>query len=225
MTTFQIHPKVFADALKSVLGFTKDAKGIPDVLLEVAQGQLRIVAIGQHCAARQAVRIEGIGDAEEAVLVLGHNPEKTDVVDDLAKIAQGSTPGTKTGISSAKGATLAVTIKDGQKFEVMDGANLIGELPDTGRDSKAHDWLDENLSGESIALDGPEAFSVSTITKLSSIKSDSPVVDFARLKGTRYMVLKCGTEFMGLMTPVDRESFVQGGPWHDGPGSPEKLLS
>lgn len=220
----QVHPKELADAFKSVLEFTKDPRGNPDVMLDCVDNALSIIAVGQHNAARQTVAVEG-ADGSATVLVLARNKDKSDELDDLVKLASAVTPSTATGISSAKGNRVFVEIEDGVRLTILDGQRLVGELPDTGNAVRMHEWLEEQLANRDWKpTPGPLALSIDTASRLSKIKSDSPVVDLAVTGSGNMARLQCGTRFMGLVTTVDRELFAKGGPWGAGPGSPEKLL-
>ena len=222
----QVHPKELADAFKSVLEFTKDNKGNPDIMVDYADGTLSIVGVGRYNAARQVVSVEsGDGSLGSTVLVQGRHKGKSDELDDLVKLASAVTPSTATGISSAKGNRVTVEIEDGTRLTILDGQRLVGELPDSGNSVRMHEWLEKQLaSREWKPTPGPLALSIDTAGRLSKIKSDSPVVDLAVTGSGSMARLQCGTRFMGLVTTVDRELFAKGGPWGTGPGSPEKLL-
>lgn len=222
----QVHPKELADAFKSVLEFTKDDKGNPDIMVDYANDTLSIVGVGRYNAARQVVSIEpGDESVSSTVLVQGRRKGKSDELDDLVKLASAVTPSTATGISSAKGNRVVVEIEDGVRLTILDGQRLVGELPDTGNAVRMHEWLEEQLANRDWKpTSGPLALSIDTASRLSKIKSDSPVVDLAITGSGNMARLQCGTRFMGLVTTVDRELFAKGGPWGAGPGSPEKLL-
>ena len=222
----QVHPKELADAFKSVLEFTKDDKGNPDVMVDYSEGVLSIVGVGRYNAARQTVAVEpGDGSVSSTVLVQGRHKGKSDELDDLVKLASAVTPSTATGISSAKGNRVVVEIEDGVRLTILDGQRLVGELPDTGGVATMHEWLEGCLATRTWRpTSGPLALSIDTASRLSKIKSDSPVVDLAVTGSGNMARLQCGTRFMGLVTTVDRELFAKGGPWGAGPGSPEKLL-
>ena len=222
----QVHPKELADAFKSVLEFTKDDKGNPDVMVDYNEGVLSIVGVGRYNAARQTVAVEpGDGSVDSTVLVQGRRKGKSDEVDDLVKLASSVTPSTATGISSAKGNRVTVEIEDGARLTILDGQRLVGELPDSGNGATMHEWLENNLATRAWGpTSGPLALSIDTASRLSKIKSDSPVVDLAVTGSGNMARLQCGTRFMGLVTTIDRELFAKGGPWGAGPGSPEKLL-
>lgn len=66
----QVHPKELADTLKSVLEFTKDDHGHPDVMIDYSQATLAVVGVGRYNAARQTVQVEPGEGAEDACVIV-----------------------------------------------------------------------------------------------------------------------------------------------------------
>jgi hypothetical protein len=228
---FVAQPKALSVMLKNVLAFTKETgkgkRGSPDVLLQVDKdgrdGTVAAVGFARYAACRDWLEVRGVeGDEVGQLLLLGHNDQKTDVLDDLQKLAMaiGKT-------STAAGAQVFVEIHHRQKITVEYGGELVGELADTGRSAAPHERLEDVLDkGEWGPLAGPTALQIETVARLRDVKSDSPVVDLAQLPGdSEKVALQVGDSFMGIISAVDRDLFASGGPWGDGPGSPEKLLT
>jgi hypothetical protein len=228
---FVVQPTELATMLKNVLAFTKEIgkgkKGSPDILLQVDRegraGTAAAIGFARYAAARDWTDVMGVeGDEVAQVLVRARAEQKSDVIDDLHKLAMAID---KT--SKAKGAQVFVEIHHRQKITVEYGGELVGELADSGASTQPHEAIDELLERTDWSNPpGPKAFLVETMARLKDVKSVSPVVDMAQLPGNEDVVaLQVGDSFIGVIGTVDRDVFAAGGPWGDGPGTPGRLLT
>lgn len=226
---FVLPPKGFSDLLKNVIEFTSALPRRRDgVLLHAErddrQGSVSAIAVAYSGAARDWAPIAGAeGDGAVSILVQATAPEKSDVIDDLWKLAMaiGKT-------SSAKDAQVFVTIEHRRKITVEYGGQLVGELPDLrGTSLELHQYVDDLLDRDTVRYAGPTAFMVETLKALTKIRTatKTTVVDVAVLpdnEGAAIMAL--GPTFRGVLAAVDRDLYARGGPWRDGPGTPLSLV-
>lgn len=223
---FSLPPKAFSLMLKNVLEFTAgNVQRYPHILIHAERdgrdGTVSAIGIGGALSARDWAEIHGAEGEEVAeVSVLAVNADKSDIIDDLAKLAAaiGKT-------STAKSASVFVSIEHGRKITVEYGGQLVGELPHQGVRSPFYDTVENALDLDDWGpAPGPTALLLDTIKAVTKVKG-GPAVDIAQLPGYKGMVaVAVGPTFRGLMATVDRPLFAQGGPWRDGPGNPESLL-
>lgn len=227
--SFVLSPKSFSMLLKNVLEFAAgNISSNPNILIHAERdgraGTVSATSAGTALAARDWSATAGVdGDDVAQVLVLAKAKDKSDLVDDLTKLAAaiGKT-------STAKSAQVFVEIHNRRSITVEYGGQLVGELADTGASTAqlvgAEDLLDRDDWSEAP---GPTAFMTETLKALTKIKTPTgtTVVDVAQLPSDhRFIGVAMGPTFRGLVACVDRASYAKGGPWSDGPGTPDQLL-
>lgn len=229
---FTLPPSAFARMMKSVLGVTADKNGQPPrypYLLVHAErdnreGTLSVAAMSRCVCARDWAPIMGVeGDEAAELLLPGLNPAKTDVVDDLHKLAMAVS---KT--SSAAAARVFVTVHHQDRLTVEYAGQLVGELAHVvdPHPLPAHMWgqLDDWLDADDLALAGPTAFMLDTLGRLTKVAGT--VADLAAVPDLDGAVrVAIGPTFRALVSTVNRPLYTAGGPWGDGPGAPDHLLT
>lgn len=235
---FNAPPAALANIFHNIISMHKEKAGEagqPLIYLryqwdeETSQGQIMAVGYGRYTAGLDWMPVEGgTKDGYAEVRVLGINPEKTTIVDDLKKLAQGIR-----GTTTSKQQRVFVTMKDKHSISVTYGPELVGELADAdpfdqtaGKYEKVEDLVDEMASLPAPA--GPMAFKVGILAKLKEIKvtggsPDMEVVDIAKHPDHDLIGLAVGPTFRGLVGALGRQGYAAGGPWGDGPGRPEHL--
>lgn len=237
---FSVQPQEFKRVITNVLDFTAQKKGgltgspyyVVHAQREGMDGTLAVTGLSRYAAGNDWVETQGAaGDPAAYVLVQGVTAQKTDVIDDLSKLAKAGG-----GTSTAKSAQLSVTIEHRQKISVWYGSSLVGELADVGEQPQYEGRLETvgqllEEAHDERALEAPTAMLATTMALASKVKaagipaSESPVADMARLSGWDHLVLlRIGATFTGLLSTIDRELYAVGGPNHDGSGKPEHLL-
>jgi len=241
---FRANPKAFANLLHNALTMAKGKNPKqPLVYLrygwdaERSIGQATAIGISQFTAGLDWMDVEtGTEDGYAEIRLLGVNTEKTDLVDDLTKLASAIR-----STSAAKDALVSVTIDHKRSITVEYGEDLLGELADgdewdltTGMEGqpgmfdKVEDLIDQiNSMGEPTA---PIAFNLDVIgrckdLKITGMPGDWGVVDLAQHPTKNLVGVAVGPRFRGVVGSIDREGYAQGGRWLDGPGDPSHLLS
>lgn len=232
---FVASPKALSLAFKNVLEFTAgNIHSYPNVVIHAERdgrtGTVSATGIGGALCARDWCEVNGTEGTEVAeVTVLGNSTKgpkgtkSTEVIDDLQKLAMaiGRT-------STAKSATVFVTVEHGVKISVEYGGQLLGELAHQGNRSPFFDAVENTLDREDWGeCAGPTAFLTETLVRAAKVKTltGSTVVDVAQLPDYREAVaVAIGPTFRGIMATVDRPLFAEGGPWRDGPGDRASLL-
>ena len=244
MVKFRANPKAFANLLHNALTMAKGKNPKqPLVYLrygwdaERSIGQATAIGISQFTAGLDWMDVEtGTEDGYAEIRLLGVNTEKTDLVDDLTKLASAIR-----STSAAKDALVSVTIDHKRSITVEYGEDLLGELADgdewdltTGMEGqpgmfdKVEDLIDQiNSMGEPTA---PIAFNLDVIgrckdLKITGMPGDWGVVDLAQHPTKNLVGVAVGPRFRGVVGSIDREGYAQGGRWLDGPGDPSHLLS
>jgi hypothetical protein len=241
--TFRVNPKTLANVLHNALMMAKGKKPVqPLVLLrynwDQGKGQLTAVGVSQYSAGLDWTEVQGgTEDGYAEIRVLGANPDKTDIVDDLTKLGSAIR-----STSAAKDALVSVTIEHKHSMTVEYGEDLLGELADadeydltTGMEGqpgifdRVEDLVDQVNACPAPA--GPVAFSLEIITrckdlKLTGMPADSGVMDLASHPdpSKNLVGVAVGPSFRGLVATIDRGVYAKGGPWLDGPGDPSHLL-
>lgn len=248
--TFRVNPKTLANVLHNALTMAKGRKPIQPLMYlrytwdqERETGQLMAIGVSQYtagldwCDVSTAPDPRGLMDGYSEIRLLGANPEKTDVVDDLTKLASAIR-----STSAAKDAQVGITMEHRHSITVQYGEELLGELGDadeydltSGMDGqpgifgRVEDLIDQ--VNDCRHPDGPVAFSLDVIARVKDLKitgmpADSGVVDLAAHPDpTKNLVgVAVGPRFRGVVAGVDRAVYAKGGPWLDGPGEPSHLL-
>lgn len=237
---FQAHPAALYNVLNNVVTIHKEKPsetGQPLIYLryqwdegaQPPQGQLMAIGLGRYAAGLDWLPAEGgTQDGYAEVRVQGINLAKTDIVDDLKKLASGIR-----GTSTARAARVFVTMRHKHSISVSYGEELIGELADmdpfdqtVGQFNHVEDMVDDLISQPTLA--GPMAFKVGILARLKDIKvtggaPDMEVVDIAKHPNHNLVGLAVGPTFRGLIGAIGREEYAAGGPWKDGPGRPDHL--
>lgn len=236
--SFSAPPAALANIFHNVISMHKEKAGEagqPLIYLryqwdeDIGQGQIMAVGLGRYTAGLDWMPVEGgTRDGYAEVRVQGINTQKTDVVDDLKKLATGIRSTT-----TSKQARVYVTMDHKRLISVTYGPELVGELPDAdpfdqtaGVYEKVEDFVD--MMAELPAPAGPMAFKVGILAKLKEVKvtggsPDMEVVDIAKHPDFDLIGLAVGPTFRGLVGALGREGYAAGGPWGDGPGRPNHL--
>ena len=243
--TFRVNPKTLANVLHNALTMAKGRKPVqPLISLRYTYdphrglGQVTAIGVSQYTAGLDWADVEqGTEDGYAEIRVLGANPEKTDVVDDLTKLGSAIR-----STSAAKDAAVTVTIEHRNSITVQYGEELLGELGDAdeydltsgmdgqpGTFERVEDLIDQ--VNDCASPDGPVGFSLDVIARVKDLKitgmpADSGVVDLAAHPDpTKNLVgVAVGPRFRGVVAGIDRAVYAKGGPWLDGPGEPSHLL-
>jgi hypothetical protein len=239
MVTFRVNPKTLANTLHNALTMAKGKKPVqPLILLRYdyrpgGKGELTAIGVSQYSAGMDWCEVEGGTDGHAEIRVLGANPEKTDVVDDLTKLAS-----SVRSTSAAASALVTVTIEHKQRMTVEYGTELLGELGDgdeydltTGMDGQpgTFDIVEDLIYqvNDCPQPDGPVALNLDIIARCKDLKiMESQVMDLAAHPDpTKNLVgVAVGPRFRGLVASIDRAVYAKGGPWLDGPGDASHLL-
>lgn len=236
--SFAIHPVDLADVLHNSVEISKEAKGIPNVphvMLAYEPGAEAGVVlgygVGRYAGGRTAARLEGLPATESASVCIER---------DVAAALQSQVRKIKGGKAARAHVTIypeptTITVKNeyGQEEQstvnlvVTAGEDTLADLLDSDPDGTwdtAFDLLDDLLSAGVTPLDTPVAFSTDVFSRLGKIRADGPAIDLRRTKHERIVGVAIGSGFRGIIGDVDRETFAVGGPWGDGPGSPDHLF-
>lgn len=243
MIQFRANPKALANVLHNALTMAK-AKNPRQPLIMVrynwdaerGQGQVTAIGMSQHTAGLDWMDVEsGTEDGYAEIRLMSVNPEKTDIVDDLTKLAS-----VIRSTSASKDALVGVTIEHKRSITVQYGEELLGELADadewdltTGMDGapgffdKVEDMVDQLNSMPAPA--GAVAFSFDTISRVKDLKvtgmpADWGVMDLAKHPEKDIVGVSVGPTFRGVISAIDRDGYAKGGRWLDGPGEPSHLL-
>jgi hypothetical protein len=245
MVTFRVNPKTLANTLHNALMMAKGRKPIQPLILlrynfnaDAGKGELTAVGVSQYSAGTDWCAVEnGPLDGYAEIRVLGVNPEKTDLVDDLTKLGSAIR-----STSAAKDAQVTVTIDHKRSITVEYGEDLLGELGDAdeydltaGMEGQPgiFDRVEDLIYqvNDCPAPDGPVAFNLDIITrckdlKINAMPADSAVMDLAAHPDpTKNLVgVAVGPSFRGVVSAINRGVYAKGGPWLDGPGEASHLL-
>jgi hypothetical protein len=243
MVKFRANPKAFANMLHNVLTMAKGKNPRQPLIYlrygwdeERGLGQATAIGINQFSAGLDWMDVEnGPEDGYAEIRLLGVNTEKTDLVDDLTKLASAIR-----STSAAKDAVVGVTIDHKRSITVSYGEELIGELADAdeydlttgmegekGMFDKVEDLIDQ--INAMPAPTAPVAFNLEVIgrckdLKITGMPGDWGVVDLAKHPTKNLVGVAVGPRFRGIVGTIDRDGYAQGGRWLDGPGEPSHLL-
>lgn len=225
MISFGVHPIAFANVISNVLTMSLMSDA-PEPLIYLRyqwddmeqEGQIMAIGIGRISAGIDWVKTEGgtrNGYAE--VHLLGKNPNKTDVVDDLKKL---QTALRKT--SSARDAVVTVQMENCHSMTVTYNDELVGELGDLWdyrTHSHVYDGIEDmvDLMEECEAPTMPTSLDVSLLSKLNDIKvmgkpSSWGVADLAKHPEQDILGVAMGPTFRGLIGTIVREGFKEDNP-------------
>lgn len=242
--TFSASPRALSRALKNVVAMVTELRGepatkIPWVEIVVALptgptgGRLHATGRGLYTAGMDSAEIWGDVPGRATIRVLAANPEKTDEVDDLLKLAMAIQR-----TSSARDARVHLTIEDGVSLAAYYGEEFLGELGevDPGRETRGTQfqlgWFEEVVDAYNTIVAAPPttkrlAFDLALLARLKDVKTESgvQVADFKVHPHSNTVGIAMGETFRGLYEGIDRIGYAMGGSWGDGPGSPESLLN
>jgi hypothetical protein len=243
MVTFRANPKSLANLLHNALTMAKGKSPRQPLIYlrygwdaERGVGQATAIGISTYSAGLDWIDVEGgPEDGYAEIRLLGVNTEKTDVVDDLTKLASAIR-----STSAAASALVTVIIDHKRSITVTHGEDLVGELADgdewdltTGMEGEPgmFDKV-EDLIDQINALPAPTcpiAFNLDIIgrckdLKITGMPGDWGVVDLAKHPTKNLVGVAVGPRFRGVVASIDREGYAQGGRWLDGPGEPSHLL-
>jgi hypothetical protein len=238
------HPKSLAGVLKNVVAAMSEPSAsskpgpVPYVRLEVyapvgpVEGELTAMGVGRYVVGMDSLEIEGEDSGAYAgIRVLGKNPEKTDVVDDLYKLAMAIQR-----TSTAKDARVHLVVKDRESIAAYYGEEFLGELGemdpegDLEGDEEFAGFYENYLDMLEQTTKAPETtrrlmFNLDLINRLKDIKTDGPsIVDYKVNPESLAVAIAIGPTFRALYVGIERDGFADGGPWRNGPGSPECLI-
>lgn len=237
MVTFSANPKALANLFHNALTMAKSKNPRqPLIYLRYAWdadrgvGQLTAIGISQFAAGLDWIDVEGgTEDGYAELRVLGVQPTKTEVVDDLTKLASAVR-----STSAARDATVGVVIDHKGMMSISYGADFLGELGDAdeydlttgmegepGMFDKVEDLIDE--VNAATTRPAPVAFSLDVIgrckdLKITGMPADWGVIDLVQHPTKSLVGVAVGPRFRGVVGSVDRASYAQGGRWNDGPG-------
>jgi hypothetical protein len=240
---FRANPKAFANMLHNALTMAKGKNPRQPLIYlrygwdhDRGVGQATAIGISQFTAGLDWTDVEaGEEDGYAEIRLLGVNPEKTDLVDDLTKLTSAIR-----STSAARDALIEVSIDHKSALTVYYGTELLGELADgdeydltTGMEGqpgmfdKVEDLIDQINSMP--APDCPIAFNLDVIgrckdLKITGMPADWGVVDLAKHPTKNLVGVAVGPRFRGVVGSIDREGYAQGGRWLDGPGEASHLL-
>lgn len=230
-----ISPIDLANLLSNAVEISKEAARIehPPVVLVAYQpspdgvvGTLYSYGCGRYAAGRTRAVLDGLPSAEAMSLSITRD-HAAGLSSELRKL------------SRAAGTRVGVTMHD----EPFEGVN-----PDTGKQSwgnfaiswqdkyltHLHDadphgkydaiWqrVDELASPAGDPLPGL-ALQVGVLSRLTKMRAVGEIADLRSTPLPGVVAAKLGPDFVGLLGEVNRASFVAGGKWGNGPGSPEQL--
>jgi len=241
MVTFRVNPKTLANVLHNALTMAKGRKPVQPLISlrytwdpERGLGQITAVGVSQYSAGLDWADVEtGTEDGYAEIRVLGANPDKTDVVDDLTKLASAIR-----STSAARDAVVGVTIDHRHSITVQYGEELLGELAD-GDEYDLADGVDGGRGIFEVVEDlidqvndcpspeGPVAFNLDIVARCKDLKvTESAVMDVAAHPdpSKNLVGVAVGPRFRGVVAGIDRAVYAKGGPWLDGPGEPSHLL-
>jgi hypothetical protein len=241
--SFRANPKALANVIHNALTMAKEKNPRQPLLLlrytwdtDRATGQIMAIGMSKFTAGLDWMDVEqGTEDGYAEIRVLGVNPDKTDIVDDLTKLASAIRKA-----SAAASALVGVTIDHKHMLSVQYGEEFLGELADAdeydltsgnegepGFFEKVEDMVDQiNNHPAPVA---PTAFNLEVIGKCKDVKvtgmpMDWGVIDLAKHPDKDIIGVAVGPTFRGVVGAVDREGYAQGGRWMDGPGDPSHLF-
>jgi hypothetical protein len=243
MVNFRANPKALANLLHNALTFAKGKNPKQPLIYlrytwdpERGKGQLMAIGISQFAAGLDWMDVEsGTEDGYAEIRVLGVQPTKTDIVDDLTKLGSAIR-----STSAAKDALVGVSIDHKTAMTVEYGEDLLGELADadeydltTGMEGepgvfgKVEDMIDHLWAQP--RRQAPIAFSLDVFgrckdLKITGMPADWGVIDLAQDPSRNLVGVAVGPSFRGVVASVDRAVYAQGGRWHDGPGGPDHLF-
>jgi hypothetical protein len=241
--SFRANPKALANVMHNALTMAKEKNPRQPLLLlrytwdaERGVGQIMAIGMSKFTAGLDWMDVEsGTEDGYAEIRVLGVNQEKTDLVDDLTKLASAIRKA-----SAAASAVVGVTIDHKHALTVQYGEELLGELADAdeydltsgmegerGFFEKVEDMVDDLNSQP--APTAPLAFNLEVIGKCKDVKvtgmpMDWGVIDLAKHPTKDIVGVAVGPTFRGVVGVIDRDGYAQGGRWHDGPGDPSHLI-
>lgn len=241
--TVSASPRALSRMLKNVIAMVTELRGEPattmpyvlisaESLTDRTDAVLRATGRGLYTAGTDSVEAWSDVPGRAAVRVLAVNPDKTDEVDDLRKLATaiGST-------STARDARVFLVITDRHSVSVSYGETFLGELGEVDPegqldgDEATLGWFEEVHDALDGIVRAPEttrrlAYSVSLLSRLKDIKTENgcTVADFKVHPQHNTVGIALGETFRGLYEGIDRFGYATGGPWGDGPGNPDCLL-
>lgn len=237
------HPRSLANVLKNVVAAMGEpaasSKPGPNPYVQIVvespigpiEGVLRATGVGLYMGATDSLEIAGEDDGRTAsVRVLAKNVEKTDVVDDLQKLAMAIQR-----TSTAKDARVHLEIRDRHSIAAYYGAEFLGELGEMdpegtlAGDEEFEGFYEEFERELEETMAQPEttkrlAFTLDLIARLREVKADSSVVDYKVHPDKPLVALAMGPTFRALYAGIEREGYAAGGRWGGGAGSPASII-
>lgn len=217
MATFLMHPKELADILANAVDIGKDKTTHDFIYLRASGGVLHAYGRGRYAAGTDS-RPFTAGEPQYAEVVITED-EASELATALRAVEG----------AGRKGTTVDVEMIERQSLVI--GQGTICELPDAdtnevsfGMPDEVSDWeeidilLTEIAEHIPIGLDPRFAFQKDVLARMNKIRADSPVMDIALHPTGHAVGIALGSTFRALVAGVDRQAFINGGKWGDGPG-------
>lgn len=220
---FTIHPKETADLLANCVDMSKERGKASLIYLRTSSTSLFAYGRGTYTAARDSRELSPI---ESAVTEVTITLEEAEELASTLRAVEGA---------GRKGTVVEVTIIDRDSLRIVDGTEVLCDLPDAdpenlsfGEPDELSDWdeIDDMLKQIELgpSVTPPLAFAKEVLARVNKIRADSPVMDIANHPRGHAVGVALGSTFRGLVAGVDRAAYAAGGKrWPDGPGKPSHL--
>lgn len=235
-----IHPKTLADGLANAFTVGKEkikaVKACPHVFIAYDEPEsgpaFYVYGMGRYVAGRTVVPTGT--EATGAFASVSVTRENADLLQSMLR--KGGTKKTDSVSVTISDEPKLITSHDEMGQPIQKYVNLIitgengnmAELTDAdpeGNSEGCWDFVDEKIKEEPEPGAERMAFVSEVIARLKDIKADGPVIDLKKTSHDRITAVAIGSTFRGVMGNVGRELYAEGGPWGDGPGKPEHLLT
>lgn len=231
-----LNTKEFLRATKNILAlctFSKESEvrdWVPSVMFSILpEGELVIAGASGHVVAIEAIAIDSVRQLRPVeVDVLLKNPQASDYIDDLTKAvsAVGKT-------SKARDAVITLSIEDGVKMSLRDGATLLAELPHYGTRRSFFEAMIDWVNSEPREMQVPVMLDAGILARFKAVRAHgapptrTPNIDLVGISdhpSGQAIMYRVGPTLTGVFRSIDREIFASGGPWGDAHGSPSALI-
>lgn len=232
---FAVNPIDLANMLTNAVEISKEAARIeaPDSVLIAYQpspdgtvGQLLVYGCGRYAAGRTVASLDGLPSAEPTSLSItrGHAEELATALRKTSRAA-----GTRVSVGMTEQAIEGVNPETGGltwgNFSVGYNEKYLTHLHDSdphGKYDAIWAMVDDLsvVSGDAVA---GITLQVGVMSRLTKLKGVGEVADIRTTQLPGVVAAKLGENFVALLGEVNRGSYVSGGKWGSGPGTPEQL--
>jgi len=233
--SFAINPISLANMLTNAIEISKEGaniEGVDAILLayqpapDGLRGMVIVYGCGRYAAGRSTAYTEGLPSTEPASVSIARD-YAAELSSQLRKTSRAAD--TRVGVAIHQQAVEGIHPETGSptwgNLIVAYGDKQLGHLHDAdvhGRYDQIWQRVDDLTSSDGDVVIGV-TLQVGVLSRLPKLKGVGEIADIRTTPLPGVIAAKLGADYVALLGEVNKQSFLAGGRWGTGPGSPEQL--